>query len=170
MSISGLPEAFHYLQSRADHHRTRSFRGYFQAVPPGRGRVVFIHLPGASRQASRHCVPGYFQAVPPGRAAGFIHLPGTSCQGYFQAVPPGRTFRLCRKVRQASFLISNQAVRTGLLSRCPFLLRLAVAREAKVPRGYGGQAGTIRSTEMLPCKTQTQPGRFEAGSSRRSSD
>jgi hypothetical protein len=29
-------------------------------------------------------VPGYFQAVPPGRVAGFIHLPGTSCQATFR--------------------------------------------------------------------------------------
>jgi hypothetical protein len=80
MSISELPEAFHYLQSRADHHRTRSFREEYlaflkkhelaeirgqilldlsnpSAVPPGRGRVF--------HSSSRHFVPGYFQAVPP---------------------------------------------------------------------------------------------------------
>jgi putative transposase len=31
MSISQLPEAFHYIQSRADHHRITSFREEYLA-------------------------------------------------------------------------------------------------------------------------------------------
>jgi hypothetical protein len=113
--LSGCPSG----TGRGFYSSSRHFvPGYFQAVPPGRV-AGFIHLPGNSCQATFRLSPpgrvagfihlpgtscqGYLQAVPPGRVACFIHLPGTSCQGYFQAVPPGRTFRLCRKVRQASF-------------------------------------------------------------------
>jgi hypothetical protein len=172
MSISELPEAFHYLQSRADHHRTRSFREEYlaflkkhelaeirgqilldlsnpSAVPPGRGRVF--------HSSSRHFVPGYFQAVPPsfvppfhektrrridygGQAGtGIVLLYQTRhfVPGYFQAVPPpssrhsmrrgGGELTTADRPGRAWFHTPNQALRSWLLSRCPFLLRLTIS-------------------------------------------
>jgi hypothetical protein len=54
------------------------------------------------------------------------------------------------RVRDGSLSLNvNPALRTGLLSLSPFLLRPAVVRFERRPPGYGGQAGTSSHRAIL---------------------
>jgi hypothetical protein len=84
MSIPELLEAFHYIQSRAAHHRPRSFREEYRAFPKkhelaeirAQIRLELSHPSAVSLwdvhrflHQTRHFAPGfYYRVVPPGRA------------------------------------------------------------------------------------------------------